>query len=191
MNKYIVKAEGAMENVFLNWLKDTIYKNKILTICRPCKTKSRNSTGTLSNKIIDETIIQERKKCCRQFLIFDVDDVDFKKIEKYKIEIKKSNNIILIINNPCFELILLSFFRYCEQSYLDKKWIEEKLNIELKHNKQEKYNHDLTSLKKILLFLENSPKHIEQFEKNILKYNDNNSNPSTNIVELTNLLKAE
>ncbi len=180
--KFSIITEGKMEGIFFSWLKDSsIFKNKTLS---KCKTHTHSIKGTPSEK----NICNNSKDCCDKYLIFDVDNIDKLKIEKY-IKKAKEENITLIINDPCLELILLSFFKYFEVEKIDKKWIEEKLNIELKKIDLENYDHSPKSLGKILRFLITSENHQEQFRINLIKYKEKQNNPKSNFIDLIKVLE--
>ncbi|MDK2819971.1 MAG: RloB domain-containing protein [Mycoplasmataceae bacterium] len=182
--KYSLITEGKMEEVFFTWLKDSsIYKNKIYS---KCKSHSVSGKGTLHEKLI----INSDKNCCNKYFIFDVDNITKEVPEKCK-KSAKDKNITLIINNPCLEIILLSFFKYCDQTNLTKAWIEEKLNIELKKLSWELYNHDLKSLGKLLNNLAKSEEHQKNFKTNLIKYKQQTNNPNSNFIDLIIMLERD
>ncbi len=78
-----------------------------------------------------------------------------------------------------------------EQEGIDKKWIEDKFNIELKNLGLEKYNHDIKSLGKILDFLSNNSEHQNQFKDNLIKYNNRINNPQSNFIDLIIVLEGD
>ena len=181
--KISIVTEGQMEEIFFSWLKDSsIFKNKTLS---KCKIHTHCIKGTPSER----NICNKHKNCCDKYLIFDVDSIDRETIAKYK-KIAKEKNVTLIINDPCLELILLSFFIYVQVEKIDKKWIEEKLNNELKKINLENYNHNPKSLGKILDFLVTSQNHQEQFKNNLIEYNNRTNNPKSNFIDLITILEG-
>ncbi len=182
--KISIITEGQMEEIFFSWLKDSsIFKNKTLS---KCKIHSHLIKGTPSEK----NMCNNSKNCCDKYLIFDVDNIDKEVIVKYK-KIAKEKNITLIINDPCLELILLSFFKYVEVEKINKKWIEDKLNIELKKINLENYDHSPKSLGKIIEFLITSENHQKQFRVNLIKYKENTNNPKSNFIDLIKVLEGD
>ncbi len=180
--KYSLITEGKMEQVFFTWLKDSsIFKNKIFS---KCKNHSFSGKGTLHERLITNV----DKDCCNKYFIFDVDNIAKDIPDKCK-KLANDKNIKLIINDPCLEIILLSFFKYCEQTNLEKDWIEEKLNIELKKMNWEKYNHDLKSLGQLLNNLSKSEEHQRNFKINLIKYKQQTNNPNSNFIDLITILE--
>lgn len=181
--KYSLITEGKMEQVFFTWLKDTsIFKNKILSKCKP---HSASDKGTLHERLVTNSI----PGCCNKYFIFDVDGIAKEMPDKCK-KRAKEKNITLIINNPCLEIVLLSFFKYCDQENLTKDWIEEKLNAELKKLKWAKYNHDLKSLGELLDNLSKSEEYQKNLKANLTKYKDQNNNPNSNFIDLIIMLEG-
>lgn len=181
--KYSLITEGKMERILFNWLKDSIYNRKDLSLC---KEHSCVDEGTLNDRLIKN----KSNDCCNKYFIFDVDDIEKVVLEKHIIKAKKEK-VMLIINNPCLEIVLLSFFKYCDQEKIDKKWIEEKINKELKKLGWVKYKHDIKSLGEILEKLSKSKKHKENFKKNLLKYKKRTINPCSNFIDLIKILEGK
>lgn len=170
---YHILFEGEMEEILFNWIKLNIFKigqDKL----KICKEHRCNNRGTVRLEQIKDN------KCCFQIVVMDVDDIS--DADKYR---KKQNeNNLIIISDPCLEVVLYAIFEVCDAE-LDKKTLEQKLNQKLKDCKLE-YKHKLSDLKNICMWLENNPEKINQWFKNLEKLNELEK---SNFIEIINFLR--
>lgn len=167
MDRYCLKCEGEMELYIFNWLKTEIIRIKQLQICK--EHKNNKSNGTIAYHKIKKC-----KNSKKTIVIMDKDDI--KDINKYRD--KENNDIMMIISDPCLELVLLSFFEV-NDAILDKKSIEEKLNKKLS-NYNIKYKHEHNDFIKI----------IKLFQREINKNNEKYENWKKNLKNLKKQKKS-
>ncbi len=153
-NKFCLIVEGEIESRLAIWLKTNFLKCKTKTICKAHKID--NCHGTIPIKKIKDN------KCCKQIILKDTDDIDPKIYED-----KRTQNNIIILSSPSIEIVLYAIFN-CTDSELVTNDIEKKLNEKLKVYNI-KYNHDISSLNKILKLLENNKELSDEWLKNLKK----------------------
>ncbi len=180
LNAFSVECEGKCEELFITFLKDTVYKNNIL---RKCKRHSKCISGSIRNPEINN----EHKGCCQKFIVIDKDNLEDKKIDDCLLKCKQWE-IDFIITIPCFELVLLSFF--VEVSSLKtKRWIDDEFyKIFKSYDKHYDKGKKVENTKTIIGIIKSKMKHddklIDQWEKRLVCLKKNNISQFIDIVDL-------
>lgn len=187
--KTSIVSEGKSEKAFVNFLKNKLYKSR-----QPvCNEHSQLISGSLK---LDNVKIN-KINCCKTFYFIDKDNFEELAIKKLKNKINNEEDV-LILSIPQMEVCLLAIFEKHSDTDMDKKMLENKLTKHINQNKifDEKYEHNLQSLEKIMKHLkkivedENNEYNLEKFEENLDHY-ESNELLHTNIIEYIRHLKKE